>query len=1730
MIACSKPVETRDTAMKIFISSATRWALALLTAFALLVCASEAQAATYNYTFPSQTWGRPPANSSNCNGAKTTSTYATLTISLYGAATITATRATGSGIYLTTYQGSVFPTQQCVNFWDTTNSGTTSVSRTLSYSPGAPFNYPSTFVIVVSGNGPADLANFTVTTTLNSGTTLNLVCNAGTFSPDTIEPTSAGGTFSSTYTPPVGAIGCNTWTATSADSWVHNLSPASGTGTQSISFTVDANSTGSTRYSEIDIGSAAVYIDQVSGPSCSYSLSPTSASVATSASSGSFAINTTAGCAWTATTASSFVSGVTALGVGSGTVNYSVAANTGPARSATITAGGQTHTINQPSGCTYAISPTSAAPGAAGGTASVTVTPSNAACAWTATSNSAFLTGVTASGTGTGTLSYTVGANTGIARTGTITIAGQTFTVNQASGCTFTVTPTSLSPSAAAGSGSLAITASNPACPWTAANNDSWLAISPTSGTGASTATYTVAANAGPARTGSLTVAGQTISVSQASGCSASLSGAGLVMDASGGSGSVTLTMSSPSCAWSATSNSPWVTVPATGTGTTVVNFTVAAQVGPARIATLTIAGQTFSVEQSSGCTYAIAPSSASVGTSAGTGSVAVTASNPACTWGVTSNASWLASTSSGGTGNQSVPYDFTANTGAARTGSLTIAGKTFNVTQASGCTASLSPSSLAAPATGSSSSFTITMSNPTCTWTAGSPDGFITGVTASGTGSGSVAFAVSANSGPARSGTIVAGGSTFSISQASGCTASLGASSANAPSTGSSSAVALTMSNSACPWTASSNASWLTVTASGSGSGNIAYTAAANTAGPRTGTLTIAGQTFTVQQGDGCAFTLSTTQIAAVTAGQSGSLAVTASAPSCAFTASSQAPWITGVTAGATGSATVNYTVAANTGSARSGTLTVAGQTVTINQATGCVASLTTQSVPVSANGGSTTIGIAMSSPGCTWTAAANDAFITGVTAGGTGSGSVTFNVSANVGIARTGTLTIAGQTVSVSQANGCTFLLNPTGAALEPQTSGPLTFSLSASDPTCPWTMQGHDSWVVINTPSGTGSSTLSYSAAANLGPARSSSIDVGGRTFSIVQDEGCQRTVTPEGTINVSAAAQTTQFHLAQSSPSCTWTATSSNSWLTVVDTAGTGDSDVHLNVEANMGPERTLQVQLKGGQSVTVKQASGCTVSLPAPSASAFASGGPGSFNVNTAGGCAYTATTSAPWITGVTVTAQGVSYAVAPSTETLRTGTITVQSTSTGSSAAYTVTQSSGCVLVLSSAAASPAAEGGPASFTVQTSPGCQFTATTTDSWLQPLTVTNDTISYQSGSNVGPARNGTIAVTSSDTGVTTIYAVSQVSGCKVEIATQDVSLTKAGGPGSFGVTTGEGCAINVSSADNWLSGLSYTQGVASFVAAANSDTTRVGTIVVRATDTGASATFTVNETSGCTVSLPVASAEVGISGGNVAFDVTTGSGCTFSTNSGASWISNIVETETGVSFSAEDNTGIARTTTLTVTATDTGASTTYIVHQAGAITTPVIGTQPAGKQLLVGQTLRIEVVASGGDLHYQWRKDGVDIPDATSVEYRVLAATVEDSGSYDVVITNAAGSVTSAVAVVVVSVEGPPGGNMDPDGGAAGAGGDAGAANGGNGTGGAPSGGAPSENAGAAGEANVPSGTGGGALPPPFVGGGDCSCSVVGGGQHPLAAAMLGLLGAVALMARRRRPAKRGQAD
>src|SRR5580704_1432336 len=124
------------------------------------------------------------------------------------------------------------------------------------------------------------------------------------------------------------------------------------------------------------------------------------------------------------------------------------------------------------------------------------------------------------------------------------------------------------------------------------------------------------------------------------------------------------------------------------------------------------------------------------------------------------------------------------------------------------------------------------------------------------------------------------------------------------------------------------------------------------------------------------------------------------------------------------------------------------------------------------------------------------------------------------------------------------------------------------------------------------------------------------------------------------------------------------------------------------------------------------------------------------------------------------------------------------------------------------------------------------------------------------------------------------------------------------------------------------------------------------------------------------------------------------------------------------------------TTPATTTADSGSTFDVVVtNTAGSVTSatatltvnaatvaPTITTPPANQTVTAGQTATFTVVAAGtAPLGYQWQKNGVNLTGASSASYTTPATTTADSGStFDVVVTNTAGSVTSATATLTVN--------------------------------------------------------------------------------------------------------------
>ncbi|GAB5559146.1 MAG: hypothetical protein SynsKO_07930 [Synoicihabitans sp.] len=101
------------------------------------------------------------------------------------------------------------------------------------------------------------------------------------------------------------------------------------------------------------------------------------------------------------------------------------------------------------------------------------------------------------------------------------------------------------------------------------------------------------------------------------------------------------------------------------------------------------------------------------------------------------------------------------------------------------------------------------------------------------------------------------------------------------------------------------------------------------------------------------------------------------------------------------------------------------------------------------------------------------------------------------------------------------------------------------------------------------------------------------------------------------------------------------------------------------------------------------------------------------------------------------------------------------------------------------------------------------------------------------------------------------------------------------------------------------------------------------------------------------------------------------------------------------------------------------STTSVMSMLTVSLAPMITRQPQSKAILLGESGALSVSAKGVPLPtYQWRKNGVAISGASGEVYSLDSVTLEDSGDYDVVVTNSEGSVISTgVSVSVVRIVG-----------------------------------------------------------------------------------------------------------
>lgn len=174
------------------------------------------------------------------------------------------------------------------------------------------------------------------------------------------------------------------------------------------------------------------------------------------------------------------------------------------------------------------------------------------------------------------------------------------------------------------------------------------------------------------------------------------------------------------------------------------------------------------------------------------------------------------------------------------------------------------------------------------------------------------------------------------------------------------------------------------------------------------------------------------------------------------------------------------------------------------------CVFAVTPATINAPSTASSSTVNVSVSPSGCepaTWSASSGAAFATVNPGSGTGNGAVTVNIAANTGAQRTGTLTIANQTVTVTQnAVPCTFTVSPTAQPTAPSSASTRTVSIAVAPAGCGpsnWTATSNAAFLSVSPATGTGNGTVTISVAANAATtSRTGTVSVAGTTLTITQ----------------------------------------------------------------------------------------------------------------------------------------------------------------------------------------------------------------------------------------------------------------------------------------------------------------------------------------------------------------------------------------------------------------------------------------------------------------------------------------------------------------------------------------------------------------------------------------------------------------------------------------------------
>ncbi len=394
---------------------------------------------------------------------------------------------------------------------------------------------------------------------------------------------------------------------------------------------------------------------------------------------------------------------------------------------------------------------------------------------------------------------------------------------------------------------------------------------------------------------------------------------------------------------------------------------------------------------------------------------------------------------------------------------------------------------------------------------------------------------------------------------------------------------------------------------------------------------------------------------------------------PTSAWRIDTLPSWISLSSNNSFGTRTIIVTAPANTGIGRSDSLRVflveyptTYQWVSVSQETN-ITTLTATPNPIQVGSAESAVTLTASvtghDPSAYWHAGTVPSWIQVIPSGQYGSGTTGVYIDANTGITRTDSIglncyddpNVTTTWVRVIQHAGPPILsVSPTTISQFVYGGGSqnTTVTIGGGNPSATWTTSNVPSWITLNPTTSTGTRTVSVTASANTGLARSDSFQVAssGATGSPVWVKVSQATLPT--TLSVSpttitqfaygGGSQTTTITIGGGNPSATWITGNIPSWITLNPATSTGTRTVTITAAMNSSTARSdsFQVTSTGATGspvwVKVSQVASTTISVSANPMSQFVyTGGTQNLTVTVAGSSptATWSTSNVPsWIT------------------------------------------------------------------------------------------------------------------------------------------------------------------------------------------------------------------------------------------------------------------------------------------------------------------------------------------------------------------------------------------------------------------------------------------------------------------------------------------------------------------